>query len=73
MAYEHRGIALKGLHEAIGGFSPHNSDAVLAASLLLSWQATEWSVFSQAKYIKYVADFCNTGVDGLNLCTAPPR
>jgi len=46
MAYEHRGIALKGLHEAIGAFSRQNSDAVLAASLLLSWQATEWSVNS---------------------------
>ena len=44
MAYEHRGIALKGLHEAIGAFSRENSDAVLAASLLLSWQATEWYV-----------------------------
>jgi hypothetical protein len=42
MAYEHRGIALKGLHEAIGACSRENSDAVLAASLLLSWQATEW-------------------------------
>ena len=46
MAYEHRGIALKGLHEAIGTFSRQNSDAVLAASLLLSWQATDWSVDS---------------------------
>ena len=43
-AYEHRGIALKGLHEAIGAFDRGNSDAVLAASLLLSWQATEWCV-----------------------------
>jgi hypothetical protein len=34
MAYEHRGIALKGLHEAIGAFSRQNSDAVRAASLL---------------------------------------
>jgi hypothetical protein len=42
IAYEHRGVALKGLHEAIGSFSRQNSDAVLAASLLLSWQATEW-------------------------------
>jgi hypothetical protein len=47
MAYEHRGIALKGLHEAIGGFSRENSDAVLAASLLLSWQATEWRGWTQ--------------------------
>lgn len=42
MAYEHRGIALKGLQEAIGSFSRENSDAVLAASLVLSWQATDW-------------------------------
>jgi len=47
MAYEHRGIALKGLHEAIGNFSRQNSDAVLAASLLLSWQATEWRGWTQ--------------------------
>lgn len=44
MAYEHRGNAIKGLQEAIGSFSRDNSDAVLAASLLLSWQATEWYV-----------------------------
>lgn len=47
MAHEHRGIALKGLHEAIGGFSAQNSDAVLAASMLLSWQATEWHGWTQ--------------------------
>lgn len=46
LAVEHRGVALKGLHEAIGAFSRENSDAVLAASLLLSWQAQEWSVKS---------------------------
>lgn len=43
LAYHHRGIALKGLHEAIGAFSKDNCDAILAASMLLSWQATEWS------------------------------
>ncbi|KZF23639.1 hypothetical protein L228DRAFT_267618 [Xylona heveae TC161] len=42
IAYQHRGIALKGLHEAIGRFSKENSDAVLAASILLSWQAVDW-------------------------------
>ncbi|KAH9435225.1 hypothetical protein MCOR02_004175 [Pyricularia oryzae] len=42
MAYEHRGIALKGLQEAIGTFSRETSDAILAASLVLSWQATDW-------------------------------
>lgn len=47
MAFEHRGIALKGLHDAIGAFSRENSDAVLAASLLLSWQATEWRGWTQ--------------------------
>jgi hypothetical protein len=35
-------IALRGLHEAIGNFSHTNADAVLAASLLLLWQATDW-------------------------------
>ena len=44
IAFEHRGVALKGLHEAIGSFVRENSDAVLAASLLLSWQAAEWLV-----------------------------
>jgi len=42
LAYQHRGSALKGLQEAIGAFSKENSDAVLAASILLSWQATDW-------------------------------
>ncbi|RYP07775.1 hypothetical protein DL765_009019 [Monosporascus sp. GIB2] len=47
MAYEHRGIALKGLQEAIGLFSRETSDAVLAASLVLSWQATDWRSWTQ--------------------------
>ncbi|KAK8135317.1 hypothetical protein PG984_003257 [Apiospora sp. TS-2023a] len=47
MAYEHRGIALKGLHEGIGTFSRESSDAVLAASLVLSWQATDWRSWTQ--------------------------
>lgn len=42
MAYEHRGIALKGLQHAISTFSKETSDAILAASLVLSWQATDW-------------------------------
>ncbi|RMD42666.1 hypothetical protein DV735_g2444, partial [Chaetothyriales sp. CBS 134920] len=41
LAYHHQGVALKGLHEAIGAFSRDNSDAILAASMLLSWQAAE--------------------------------
>ncbi|TPX08761.1 uncharacterized protein E0L32_009823 [Thyridium curvatum] len=47
MAYEHRGIALKGLQEAIGTFSRETSDAILAASLVLSWQATDWRSWTQ--------------------------
>ncbi|KAI1341955.1 hypothetical protein F5Y15DRAFT_430438 [Xylariaceae sp. FL0016] len=47
MAYEHRGIALKGLQEAIGQFSQENSDAVLAASLVLSWQVADWRSWTQ--------------------------
>ncbi|ORY71888.1 uncharacterized protein BCR38DRAFT_404920 [Pseudomassariella vexata] len=47
MAYEHRGIALKGLQEAIGSFSRETSDAILAASLVLSWQATDWRSWTQ--------------------------
>ncbi|TDZ31527.1 Sterol uptake control protein 2 [Colletotrichum sidae] len=44
---EHRGIALKGLQEAIGTFNRESSDAVLAASLVLSWQATDWRSWTQ--------------------------
>lgn len=42
LAFHHAGIALKGLHEGIANFTKANSDAVLASSLLLAWQATDW-------------------------------
>jgi hypothetical protein len=42
LAYYHRGVTLKGLHEAISALSRQNSESILAASMLLSWQATEW-------------------------------
>ena len=42
----HGSIALRGLHDAIGSFSPANADAILASSLLLLWQATDWYVVS---------------------------
>ncbi|KAF2241196.1 hypothetical protein BU26DRAFT_182699 [Trematosphaeria pertusa] len=42
LAFHHAGIALKGLHEGIANFTKVNSDAVLASSLLLAWQATDW-------------------------------
>lgn len=42
LAFHHRGIAFKGLQSAMAGFSKENSDAILAASILLSWQVTDW-------------------------------
>ena len=42
LAYHHRGVALKGLHGGLGQFSREVSDAILAASMLLCWQAPEW-------------------------------
>jgi hypothetical protein len=42
IASTHGATAMKGLHEALGSFSKGNADAVLAASLLLSWQSTDW-------------------------------
>ncbi|KAK7187947.1 hypothetical protein DPSP01_003163 [Paraphaeosphaeria sporulosa] len=42
LAFHHAGIALKGLHDGIANFAKVNSDAVLASSLLLAWQATDW-------------------------------
>jgi hypothetical protein len=44
LAYQHRGFAFQGLQESIGNFSKESSDAVLAASILLSWQVTDWLV-----------------------------
>lgn len=42
----HRKIASKGLQAALGAFSKENCDAVLAASLILSWQASDWASLS---------------------------
>jgi hypothetical protein len=42
MVFEHRGNALTGLSRAINTCSQANSDAVLGATLMLSWQATDW-------------------------------
>lgn len=46
LAFHHASIALKGLHDGISSFTKMNSDAVLASSLLLAWQATEWRGWS---------------------------
>lgn len=42
LAYQHRSNAAKGLHEALGSLSEKNAEAVLVASVLLSWQAKDW-------------------------------
>ncbi|KAF1844220.1 uncharacterized protein K460DRAFT_369089 [Cucurbitaria berberidis CBS 394.84] len=42
LAFHHVSVALKGLHDGITNFTKLNSDAVLASSLLLAWQATDW-------------------------------
>lgn len=42
LAYHHRGVAMKGLQKAMSTFANENFEAILAASTLLSWQATEW-------------------------------
>ncbi|KAF5013343.1 hypothetical protein FDECE_646 [Fusarium decemcellulare] len=47
MAEEHRTTAVTGLRNAIESFSQATSDGILAASLLLSWQATDWSSWMQ--------------------------
>jgi len=46
LAFHHASIGLKGLHDGITSFTKMNSDAVLASSLLLAWQATDWYVIS---------------------------
>lgn len=43
LSYRHRGVAFKGLQNAIGTFSKANCNSILAASILLSWQATDWA------------------------------
>lgn len=42
LAFQHHGIALKGLHEVLMGLNKANIDAALASSLLLQWQSTDW-------------------------------
>ncbi|OQE68395.1 hypothetical protein PENNAL_c0154G10744 [Penicillium nalgiovense] len=41
LAFRHKVTALRGLQTALGSFSKENCDAILAASVLLSWQATD--------------------------------
>ncbi|KAJ5211045.1 hypothetical protein N7491_010861 [Penicillium cf. griseofulvum] len=41
LAFHHKVTALQGLQTALGSFSKENCNAILAASVLLSWQASE--------------------------------
>ena len=42
LAYHYQGSAMQGLRTAISSFSEDNCEAILAASIMLSWLATEW-------------------------------
>lgn len=42
IAFLHRGNAFRSLSEAVGMLTQDNSDAVLAASAMLSWQSPSW-------------------------------
>ncbi|KAF2843736.1 hypothetical protein M501DRAFT_925839 [Patellaria atrata CBS 101060] len=46
LGQQHGSVAFKGLQDAIASFSRANSDAALAASMLLSWQATDWRAWA---------------------------
>ena len=41
LGMKYSGRALTGLREAIGELTPQNADALVAASLVLSWQSTD--------------------------------
>ncbi|EED21382.1 C6 transcription factor RosA-like, putative [Talaromyces stipitatus ATCC 10500] len=57
LSHHHRNIASKGLQDALGAFSREGCDAILAASLVLSWQAVDWtSISTLQKGILFVLD-----------------
>jgi hypothetical protein len=62
LAFHHASIALKGLHDGITSFTKMNADAVLASSLLLAWQATDWCVTPYSE--TPIADKLNLGEVG---------
>lgn len=83
IAFEHRGIALSGLQEAIGTFNRDTSDAILAASLVLSWQANDWrswtrlmqgtsSVIDAMELWKHESLFTDFIAESCTFPTAPP-
>ncbi|CAG8096326.1 unnamed protein product [Penicillium olsonii] len=50
LAFRHKVTALQGLQAALGSFSKDNCDAILAASVLLSWQAAEQQNWSSLQH-----------------------
>ncbi|KAK6352965.1 hypothetical protein TWF696_004955 [Orbilia brochopaga] len=43
VSFQHGGVAMKGLQDELNRFSRANADACLAASVLLSWQTSDWN------------------------------
>lgn len=42
MQMQYSGLAMRELRDSISEFSMDNADAILTASLLMSWQARNW-------------------------------
>jgi hypothetical protein len=47
----HGSMALGGLHEMMSDFMPATADAILAASLLMLWQAVDWHSWSSLRAV----------------------
>jgi len=54
-ALNHRVLALKGLQAGIQSFSRYNADAILCASIIVSWQSLDASVLPLSSITK---NFC---------------
>ena len=61
IGFQHRGVALQGLTETLGALAPQNSDPILAASILLLWQESDW--FASSEPLASHTLTC-TGMDG---------
>ena len=46
VSFAHRGSAFSSLSKAVGSLSCENADAVLAASVILSWQSPDWRAWA---------------------------
>jgi hypothetical protein len=68
--YRHRCLALGGLQQAIEAFSADNSDAVLCASIVLTWQSCNACVNAHSRPTPLIPIQKNMGFDdaGLSDC-----